>query len=381
MTRHKYISEHFERRTYIKGTFKGKYVGLLDRERSDEKHERFFDLEILEGEITTSQDNVLKWYDHEETQGLHIDDTFITRLPGEIIVSLKYIDGTVKYFKVRLQELKLIKCRLSNQQHEGDKVYGMLEGDVSGYLMHYDTLIKEIKEYERPVRTELGNTTSAQVDQGSTKGDSKRALSGNGCRNNFAFILGLLVLLGVLLMAPHAFLPVLTLFIGALSILGVSGWLIRKFNLRAPTILAIILGLVLSTIVIFFLVEMYSKSTKRDALIKNPDGKNYKKNIQDYSDLITQNPTNAGYYYKRAICYSEVGLKQEAVADLKKAMELGDTSAGLLYDQINPVKTRYRYISHCRDSTISNSTGSGTCSHHGGVMRKEKIYEKYREYK
>jgi hypothetical protein len=61
MLKHRYISERFDRKTYIKGIFKGKFQGQLDVDKSDAKHERFFDLEILEGDLFTSQDNLLKW--------------------------------------------------------------------------------------------------------------------------------------------------------------------------------------------------------------------------------------------------------------------------------------------------------------------------------
>lgn len=48
----------------------------------------------------------------------------------------------------------------------------------------------------------------------------------------------------------------------------------------------------------------------------------YGKAIEDWSELIKQFPACAELYYFRADCYSEIGSKAKAVADLKKVIEL-----------------------------------------------------------
>jgi len=158
MTEHKYTFERFERRTYVKGRFKGKFIGYLDQEKSDQKHERFFDLEILEGDIYTTQNNITRWTDGSESHDAIPPSGFMTRAPGEFRVTLQYIDGSIKHFRIRLQEISLIRCQLSNQVYKGSEVLGTIEGYVSGYILHFDSIIEAAPLYtnvEEPVAADV----------------------------------------------------------------------------------------------------------------------------------------------------------------------------------------------------------------------------------
>jgi tetratricopeptide (TPR) repeat protein len=108
----------------------------------------------------------------------------------------------------------------------------------------------------------------------------------------------------------------------------------------------------------------------------------YKKALPELNDLISKTNSNSELLYNRAICYSKTGNIQEAVNDCNKAISLGNKNAENLYDKINPIKKRVSYyVTRCCDGSTSNSSGRGTCSHHGGVCDwNEPVYEEYRKY-
>jgi tetratricopeptide (TPR) repeat protein len=110
--------------------------------------------------------------------------------------------------------------------------------------------------------------------------------------------------------------------------------------------------------------------------------KKFKEAIIACSSAIRLNRLLGRAWFERALCYVQLKQKQEAVSDLNQAMRLHYPGADSLHEKINPLKKRVTG-SHCVccDGTISYSSGSGTCSHHGGVCRKESDYESYREFK
>lgn len=104
--------------------------------------------------------------------------------------------------------------------------------------------------------------------------------------------------------------------------------------------------------------------------------------IEDYSSLISASVEPGINYYNRAVCLHKTGKKGEAVADLKQAIELGNTAAKKLHEQLNPLKRRVAYyVTRCCDGTSSNAKGRGACSHHGGVCNwNDPVYQEYRDY-
>lgn len=103
-------------------------------------------------------------------------------------------------------------------------------------------------------------------------------------------------------------------------------------------------------------------------------------------DLLTSvyvlDTSNTNVLYQRANCFVKVKRMEEAAKDAKKAMILGHTNAGKLYDKINPLERRIAYYcTLCADGTYSQATGQGACSHHGGVARRNyPVYEISRKY-
>jgi hypothetical protein len=130
-----------ERKTFIKGKFKGKFIGTLDEVNSDLKHENFYDIEIIEAEIFLNKEEI-RHYSEGEHEGFINIMPFITSLPYYIKCNLS--DNEIKkYYEIHLNDPKV---RLNENKNsliekvivEGETVFGDLVGEISGYILHYD---------------------------------------------------------------------------------------------------------------------------------------------------------------------------------------------------------------------------------------------------
>ncbi len=140
------IQEHIERRTYIKGKFKGKFIGYLDHQKSDLDHENFYNLEVLSGEIiTTKNDAHIRHWQTGEPEEFQPVEQFLTKLPEYLPLEVQYDNGTSKNYQINLNEPKLSSYSLSNQIYEDDKIFGDITGNISGYIKHYDTQDIEVE--------------------------------------------------------------------------------------------------------------------------------------------------------------------------------------------------------------------------------------------
>jgi len=179
MPKYETIENHIERRTYIQGKFKGKFIGYFDPRKSDTKHENFYDLEVISGEISTIQNeyNVRHWKTGEPEAFQKIDN-FLTKLPDSLPLEITDENENTKIYNVNLNDKKLSDYTLSNQVYEGSKVFGDITGNISGYLKHYDTeYIKvEIKEKKSKKLGLISNKikTNKQTGNIELRGDYKR---------------------------------------------------------------------------------------------------------------------------------------------------------------------------------------------------------------
>jgi tetratricopeptide (TPR) repeat protein len=127
-------------------------------------------------------------------------------------------------------------------------------------------------------------------------------------------------------------------------------------------------------------------TTRSDIVQKRADcffnSNQISKAIDEYSSLINSTYNAGDNYYKRALCYQKANKRREAVSDLKHAIQLGNSRASKLHEQLNPLKRRIAYyVTRCCDGSTSSATGQGACSHHGGVCNwNDPVYEEYRDY-
>ena len=88
-------TKSLERKTFIKGKFKGKFIGTLDVINSDLIHEYFYDIEILEAEIFLNKDEIRHYNEGEHDEFINVMP-FITSLPVLIFVGMHFnSDGSI----------------------------------------------------------------------------------------------------------------------------------------------------------------------------------------------------------------------------------------------------------------------------------------------
>jgi predicted negative regulator of RcsB-dependent stress response len=108
----------------------------------------------------------------------------------------------------------------------------------------------------------------------------------------------------------------------------------------------------------------------------------YRTALPILDELIGTAGYDADLLYNRGVCYAKIGNIQEAVNDLRSAVEKGDSRASALYERINPIRRRVAYyVTRCCDGSTSGAKGRGACSHHHGVCNwNDPVYEDYRKY-
>ena len=144
------IKENIERRTYLKGRFRGKLVGYLDSKQSDRIYENFYDLEVLSGEAFVKKSDFRTWKEGDEFDEFLPVEKFLTKLPSPLNCEVSYEDGNIKHFKIQLNEPKLQNYNLSHRLYEGNEVFATIEGEISGYLKHFDTIEREVEIISSP---------------------------------------------------------------------------------------------------------------------------------------------------------------------------------------------------------------------------------------
>lgn len=164
MSEFKTIEVSTERKTYLKGRFKGKYWALLDPERSDGRRENFYDIEIYEGEIYVRSENLKRWIEGGEFDEYVNTELFITKIPAPIQCNILYPDKTIKHYKIELCNTKLSDFALYNQLHEGPKVFGTIEGDICGYFKHFDVENVEVEVLDEEADPEIIDSTATNYD-------------------------------------------------------------------------------------------------------------------------------------------------------------------------------------------------------------------------
>lgn len=423
MPDHKYITERIERQTNIKGTFKGKFVGHLDPDASDSRHERFFDIEIVDGDIYTSPANLFKWSDQVDLSDFSDASSFTVNRMDGMRITLQCVDNTEKYFKIKLKELKLIHCKLSRQTYVGNDVYGLLEGDVLSYVLHRDTYVNELGKTEFDLEKEESRKPVKPVGADRVKQPEKqdlpepvKAWSRDRRRRGSAFFRSSFY--GKFFSkASVASLLIVALLTGVYRIFTKSpltGTVAQRaaktdqlpakimkqrkdsFDSYFESAKTCLLHRNNKEAITHFEKAAEFASEDEVSLVNNETNalyaslahelekeSKYKQAAEVYSTLVNSNVSDPAYLYSRAMCYIKIGDKREAIADLRKALELGDKPSQLLYDQLNPLKKRLAYtVVRCRDGTVSSSQSRrGTCSSHGGVKDwEEEVYEEYREF-
>ncbi len=110
------------------------------------------------------------------------------------------------------------------------------------------------------------------------------------------------------------------------------------------------------------------------------NSRKYEKAIKQYEICSKAKKASSRVEYSLAQCYTLTGKTKAALPHYKLAADGGHKKACEKYRELTAV-TKYYSSTLCCDGSTSESTGRGTCSHHGGVCGikrtpyKEYLYE------
>ncbi|MBX3107186.1 MAG: hypothetical protein KF877_11290, partial [Bacteroidetes bacterium] len=295
------VQEHIERRTYIKGKFKGKFIGYLDHQKSDLLHENFYDLEVLSGEIETTKDDAhIRHWQTGESEEFQPIELFLTKLPESLPLEMHYNDGTIKRYQINLNEPKLSNYSLSKQAYEKNKIFGDIEGDISGYIKHYDTQdikVEVIPEDDGTIIIPPSTKTSKQTGRTELYGNYKRweyyysdgsTYWGDWIKqsDDTGFLYGLLQVLFLLVIVIPLFTVGWKHFLPLLIIGGIL-YLLSIFKpviVRFWSWLIRLLGFAFLLFFVFGIISLFMNSTH--TTVK----KKYATNSKDEIQITTQDP-------------------------------------------------------------------------------------------
>ncbi len=138
MARPVHITNNIERRTYVKGKLRAKYIGFLDEINSDKSHLNFYDIEILEAKVEIDSKDIRKWQDGGIFDEFRSLESFPSKLPADTDFCIVYDTGLDKHFRLNLLDLRIKDPDITDRIVEEEKVFGTLTGEICGYFLHYD---------------------------------------------------------------------------------------------------------------------------------------------------------------------------------------------------------------------------------------------------
>lgn len=161
-----------ERRTYVKGVFVGKYWAEIDFNKSDQRRENYFDINIYEANVTILETRKFQFGEFEEALNI---DVFPTPFPSPTEC---VFEG--KHFKLSIYNPKIVITDeiISDIVRENEKTFGTVRGSIYGYLLHFDYEEKIIEVETDPVLD-----SNRVIVQGSKTG--RFELDGNNRRDEF----------------------------------------------------------------------------------------------------------------------------------------------------------------------------------------------------
>jgi hypothetical protein len=192
------ISNKIERRTYIKGELRAKYIGFLDEKISNKSHVNFYSLEILDARVEIKSEDIRKWHDNGIFEEFSAVEAFPGKLPPNTEFSVVYENGTSRYFKLDLLDVRIKDTVITDRIIEEHRVFGTLTSMICGYFVHYEAVNNEGDSSTEEI-------ISQPFPQSSKNDDTSKKVTTT--RLGFTEIFqglasGLSVILGVMLIIP-----------------------------------------------------------------------------------------------------------------------------------------------------------------------------------
>lgn len=129
--------QKYNRKTFIKGRFKGKYWANEDSTKTIANKEEYYNIHIYDAEVIIDKVNR-----EEEFTEYQQELRCITPIPTPINCIYKEGNGDFKLFKLHIFDHKITNICLSNVVKELHKSFGTIEGNIYGYVQ--DEATKEV---------------------------------------------------------------------------------------------------------------------------------------------------------------------------------------------------------------------------------------------
>ena len=204
-----------ERRTYIKGSFFGKYRGKLYNSKLNYEYEQFYDINIYEGEVFDFEIEInnpkkinKKAYENFQSEIHFFQDTF----DNIISKSLKKHSNNYDVFRLKIHKPKLQEITIDNVTKDDKQTFGTFKAIVFGYIIDFIQIEEKIEveicddcshivndcSCKHIVQIKTSTTNSDNIGSSNTRYTRKPNIPNNlsenfGCLSIFSF-LGYLIL-------------------------------------------------------------------------------------------------------------------------------------------------------------------------------------------
>lgn len=135
-----------DRKTYIKGTLKGKYWAEIDKNRLETKSD-YFDLNIYEAKVYIEG---FKKFEDGEFEEYKNEDLCITPIPNPINCFHKTNGFDNDIFQLNILEHKLTNIELYKIVNEKKESFGTIKANIYGYILDKITVPIEIEIPDEP---------------------------------------------------------------------------------------------------------------------------------------------------------------------------------------------------------------------------------------
>lgn len=198
MTSSVQITNKIERRTYIRGEMRAKYIGFLDEKISNKSHVNFYSLEILDAWVEIKSNDIRRWHENGIFEEFSAVEAFPGKLPSNTEFCVIYENGTSRYFILDLLDIRIKDTVITDRIIEEQRVFGTLTSMICGYFVHYED-----------ANHEGDSSTEAKISQPIAQSSKKYEVSKNVTATRLSFsevfrglASGLSVILGVIFIIP-----------------------------------------------------------------------------------------------------------------------------------------------------------------------------------
>lgn len=250
-------TEHFHRKTFIKGLLISKYYGELDysKEAVGFVKEKYYDFTLYEAEI---KDSIFRKNNEGEFPEFSEKEIFPGNINPKPLPCKIYYQEIIGEFQIILYDVKLANIDFNKyralHQEEDNQVFGTVEADITGYILEkFTNEYDEIVNIEEPLGRPSQESTEPTPTTKKTQPDSRKPIfvryQSEGCLEGIWQLVGLI--LGILFLIAIGPTGIIALLILAAIGLGIAyfsqifQWLFRiaVFLMLGFTILALITSL------------------------------------------------------------------------------------------------------------------------------------------